>query len=151
MKFRFFRIPVIASESAEDALNQFCAQNPLASVEKQFVADGANSFWSVCVTCIEHESAAKSFRKSKIDYREVLDEKQFAKFAHLRTLRKDLAERDRLPAYALFTNEQLAEMVRQGVGSLQELAAIEGIGAARIEKYGEAFVRALNKAVGGSG
>ncbi|MGH8550415.1 MAG: hypothetical protein ACRERU_17810 [Methylococcales bacterium] len=40
MKFRFFRIPVIDPDHAEDALNQFCAQHAVASIEKQFVADG---------------------------------------------------------------------------------------------------------------
>lgn len=40
MKIRFFRIPVVAPDVAENDLNQFCAQNPLASIEKQFVAGG---------------------------------------------------------------------------------------------------------------
>ncbi|MCI0667667.1 MAG: HRDC domain-containing protein [Methylococcaceae bacterium] len=145
MKFRFFRIPVIAPEHAEDALNKFCAQNPIASIEKQFVADGEKSFWSICVTGLENEPAARNTKKDKIDYREVLDEKQFAVFARLRTLRKGLAEREGVPAYALFTNEQLAEMVRQQIASLAGMAAIEGVGKARIDKYGEAFLRALKQ------
>jgi superfamily II DNA helicase RecQ len=57
----------------------------------------------------------------------------------LRTLRKTLADQEGVPAYALFTKEQLADMVRRPVLSLEGLAGIDGVGQARVEKYGDAF------------
>ncbi len=75
----------------------------------------------------------------------MLSERDFAQFAELRNLRKALAEREGLPAYALFTNEQLAEMVRRRVDSVAAMGKIEGVGPARLEKYGEAFVQALRR------
>ena len=52
-----------------------------------------------------------------------------------------------MPAYALCTNEQLAEMVRRPVQSLDSLAGIDGVGQARVEKYGGAFLRILKESL----
>ena len=87
--------------------------------------------------------AAGRPEKTKIDYREVFDERDFATFAALRTLRKELAEAEGVPAYALFTNEQLAAMVRGKARTVADLAAIEGVGKSRVEKYAAAFLKAL--------
>ncbi len=48
-----------------------------------------------------------------------------------------------MPAYALFTNEQLAAMVRQRVATAAALAEIDGVGAARVAKYGAPFLDVL--------
>ena len=42
------------------------------------------------------------------------------------------------------TNEQLAEMVKQNIAEPLELTRIEGIGAARIEKYGSDLLSVLD-------
>ena len=51
-------------------------------------------------------------------------------------------------ALAVFTNEQLAEMVRQRVATAAALAAIAGVGEARLARYGPAFVDLLAEGVG---
>jgi superfamily II DNA helicase RecQ len=84
-------------------------------------------------------------RQKRVDYREVLPAEEFAIFSNLRHLRKELAEQEGVPVYALFSNDQLAAMVRQRVISLEGLHAIEGVGKARLEKYGEAFIRILKR------
>ena len=45
--------------------------------------------------------------------------------------RKHLAQRDGVPLYAVCSNEQLAALVTHRISSLGEMAAIEGMGAAR--------------------
>ena len=50
MKFRFFIVPAQYPEDGEEALNAFCSGHKVTAVEKQFVALGADSFWSVRVT-----------------------------------------------------------------------------------------------------
>jgi superfamily II DNA helicase RecQ len=81
-----------------------------------------------------------------VDFKEVLSEAEFAVFARLRALRKQLAEAEGVPAYALFTNEQLAEMVQQRVSTATGLRQIAGVGEARVEKYGPAFLDLLTQA-----
>jgi superfamily II DNA helicase RecQ len=73
----------------------------------------------------------------------VLDEKDFAIFAKLRTLRKSMAEKEGLPVYALFSNEQLAAMVQKRITTREALGAIDGVGKSRLEKYGQAFLELL--------
>lgn len=64
-------------------------------------------------------------------------------FAKLRALRKTLAEQEGVPAYAVFTNEQLAEMVQRRVVTATGLRDIPGIGEARADKHGAAFLAVL--------
>jgi len=132
MKHQFFAISALDPSEGQEALDSFCAAHRVIAVDKQLVADGPASFWSLCVSYQDPGSGPQGQRRPRVDYKELLSEQEFTLFARLRSLRKELAEREGVPAYALFTNEQLAE--------------IEGVGPARIEKYGERFVQALTNA-----
>lgn len=146
MKWMFFCIPARQPGQAGEEMNRFCASRQVVSVDKEFVPDGANSFWSVCVGYRRSGAVAtpgKTGIKNKVDYKEVLNEADFAVYASLRELRKQIAAKEGVPAYALFTNEQLSQMVVNRVSSLAQLGRIDGIGRARLEKYGEAFIRLL--------
>jgi len=146
MRYRFFTIPVADPGPAQDEMDAFLASHRILSVEKEFVADGRHSLWCLCVAYLDSGQAPAQVRKGSIDYREVLSRPDFEAYARLRGLRKELAERDGTPAYAVFNNEQLAEMVRRRVSSKAELAAIEGVGKARVERYGDPFIEALRLA-----
>jgi len=56
MKYRFFMIPAQNPSSATDRIECFCSQHRIIEIEKQFVASGSSSFWSVCVTWAEQEA-----------------------------------------------------------------------------------------------
>ena len=112
MQIQFFQVPVHASQV--DGLNRFLSTHRVTSIERQFVSDGANSFWSICVTFESGDPPQTSIQqKGRVDYRDVLTEEQFRIFAKLRVLRKDLSERDKVPPYSIFNNEHLAEVVRR--------------------------------------
>ena len=143
MKYRFFSIPAMIPDDMQEEMNRFCAAHRVISIEKQFVQDGERSYCALCVGYVEKPVGPLSPRKGHVDYREVLGAADFVLFAKLRDLRKKLAEQEGVPAYALFTNEQLAQMVQQRVTTKAELAALDGVGPARIEKYGEAFLQLL--------
>ena len=64
-------------------------------------------------------------------------------FVRLRNLRKEIAEKDSVPSYSIFNNEQLAAMVTGKVDSLASMQTIAGVGEARVSKYGEAFLNEL--------
>ncbi|GAB6907537.1 HRDC domain protein [Desulfosarcina cetonica] len=143
MKYAFFSIPARHPDDSQQSLNTFCSGCQVLNVEKEFVADGERSFWSVCVTWIDGDGDKKNLPKSRIDYKEILNEQDFAVFAKLRSLRKSIADKEGLPLYALFSNEQLAVMVQQRVTTQSALAAIDGVGKARIGKYGQEFLALL--------
>jgi superfamily II DNA helicase RecQ len=145
MQLKAFMIPVHDGGAATEEVNAFLRSNRILSVDRHFVQDGANSVWAICVSYLGEANRAQtaSAKRSKVDYREVLSEADFAVFAKLRDLRKELAEREAIPAYALFTNEQLAAMVQKRVRNGAALKEIEGVGEARATKYGAAFLQVL--------
>ncbi len=61
----------------------------------------------------------------------------------LRTLRTSIARREKLPAYCIFPDRTLVEMAARKPGSLAALAAVHGVGPAKLEKYGELFLAAM--------
>jgi ATP-dependent DNA helicase RecQ len=64
-------------------------------------------------------------------------------FQRLRGLRKDLADEQRVPAYIVFSDKVLIEMATRRPASERELLAVPGVGPAKLEKYGAAFLAAL--------
>ena len=148
MQLKFFDIPVHQAEEAGEDLNRFLRAHRIINIERHFVSAGANSSWAICVSYVEGGVRPASTKRSKIDYRDVLSEPDFALFSRLRELRKRLAAEEGVPVYALFTNEQLAEMVQKRASSLSDLAAIDGVGKARIDRHGQAFLSLIREASG---
>jgi superfamily II DNA helicase RecQ len=154
MPFEFIQIPANGQGSAKEELNKLLRGGRIASVRKEFVPNGEDSFWAFCIEFLDGVLGTDKTRGGsgpKVDYKEVLSAEDFAVFSKLRDLRKALSEKEAIPAYSIFTNEQLAAMVTGKVDSQAALAKIEGIGAARIEKYGAAFLAALKNVARASG
>ena len=78
-----------------------------------------------------------------MDYRELLKPEEFEVFSTLRDWRKEVAEKEGVPVYTIFTNEQLADMVRRRVSSKTQLKEIDGVGDGRLEKYADAVLGRL--------
>ncbi len=63
----------------------------------------------------------------------------------LRACRKELADKQGVPPYVIFHDTTLLDMLERKPGNLSELAEISGVGAAKLEKYGEVFLEALSR------
>jgi ATP-dependent DNA helicase RecQ len=66
-------------------------------------------------------------------------------FEKLRELRKEIAAKEGVPAYMVFSDASLRDMCRKKPASLVQFSAVNGVGSVKLEKYGEAFVRAIRK------
>ena len=64
-------------------------------------------------------------------------------FQRLRTLRKELADARGVPAYIVFSDRVLWEMIDRSPRSPEEMLRVPGIGPAKLEQYGDAFLAAL--------
>lgn len=62
----------------------------------------------------------------------------------LRACRKQLADQQGVPPYVIFHDTTLFAMLEQRPKNLSELAGVSGVGAAKLEKYGELFLKTLN-------
>lgn len=149
MQYGFFRISAMQPETGQSQLNRFLAESAVLSVEKCFVTDGQSSYWSV-VVCYT-ESADKPPVRGRVDYREILSPADFAVFAELRKLRKEIADAEAIPPYAVFNNEQLAELVSRRVATPAAVGEIDGIGPARVEKYAGRFLARIAELQSASG
>ena len=58
----------------------------------------------------------------------------------LKQLRKQLADRESCPAYHIFTDDSLEDMVAQKPITLGDFNLIRGVGQIKLEKYGRVFV-----------
>jgi ATP-dependent DNA helicase RecQ len=64
-------------------------------------------------------------------------------FQRLRALRKHLADEQGVPAYIVFNDRTLREMAERRPSSPGELLDVSGVGPAKLERYGSAFLRAV--------
>ncbi len=144
MRFHFFTIPAADLGPATEALNAFCAAHTVLGVERRFIAAGEGGYWSVSLTVAADSHASNKRGGGKVDYRESLPADQFALYARLRTQRKALADERGIPAYQVFTNDQLAAMVQRRLTSREQLATIDGVGEGRLDAYAEAMLEILS-------
>jgi len=138
MQIQLFHIPVFTNDEELKRLNAFLRGNKIIDIEKQFVNNGNHSFWSILVRYLVSQQVQNlnDLPKTKVDYKTILDAETFKKFSRLREIRKMLAIEDAVPAYAVFTDEELS-----GIAQLQQITknnmlSIKGIGEKKVEKYG---------------
>jgi len=145
MRLKCFAIPALTPDEAADEVSRFLASHRILTIDRKLVDDGPASYWAICVT-YQQASEPSPAKYSKTDYRDLLSEEDFAIYARLRNLRKELAQREAVPAYAIFTNEQLATIVRERVSSVEQLGAISGVGTSKVQKYGDAMLALARQA-----
>ncbi|MCU7939894.1 MAG: DNA helicase RecQ [gamma proteobacterium symbiont of Bathyaustriella thionipta] len=63
----------------------------------------------------------------------------------LRVKRNELAQEQGVPAYIIFHDATLMEMVEYHPTTVHELSQINGVGATKLEKYGDEFLCVLNQ------
>ena len=61
-------------------------------------------------------------------------------FDHLRHLRKEIATREHVPPYVVFSDATLKDMCRVQPATLDEMLDVKGIGEMKLHKYGQEFL-----------
>jgi ATP-dependent DNA helicase RecQ len=64
-------------------------------------------------------------------------------FERLRALRRQIADKEAVPAYIVFSDAVLRDLARRAPKSLAEMRGVSGIGPAKIERYGQLFLDAI--------
>ena len=72
-----------------------------------------------------------------------LDAAASQRFDALKAWRGEVAREHNLPAFVVFHDATLAQMARERPGSLQALAGVSGVGAKKLEAYGQELLRVL--------
>lgn len=143
MQIKILSIPIIGGESANEELNIFLRSKKILQVENQLISNQSGIFWSFCIKYLDTAPTPLAPERVKIDYKQVLEEAIFKRFSRLREIRKQIAQDEAIPAFAVFTDEELAELAKLPEFTLSKMKTIKGIGDKKVEKYGEKFTKAI--------
>lgn len=138
MQIKIFTIPILGGEWIVEELNKFLRAKKILGIESQLVSDNTGTYWSFCVRYLD---GLDQLSKPRIDYREQLDPDRFGRFANMRELRKKIAQEEGVPAFAIFTDEELAKFAAFEKLTIQNMQSVKGIGEKKIQKYGQQFVK----------
>lgn len=92
---------------------------------------------------IKEPSKSKSTKKATSK----LSVKDTEFFEILRKTRQEIAKQDEVPAFVIFGNASLLDMVNKKPKTKQEFSQISGVGATKLEKYWPLFKDVLVKGV----
>lgn len=67
--------------------------------------------------------------------------------SNLRQLRKQLANQERMPAYIIFSDAALQDMVYKKPVTLDAFSDVKGVGDAKLQKYGTQFIALIRSAL----
>ncbi|HBZ45177.1 MAG TPA: DNA helicase RecQ [Maritimibacter sp.] len=81
--------------------------------------------------------------KSRPVVKALVSEEDAPLLSALKAKRRALAEAIRAPAYVIFPDRTLIEMAETRPATLDDMARISGVGAKKLEKYGEAFLSVI--------
>ena len=75
--------------------------------------------------------------------REMVSEEDAPLLAALKSKRRELAEAQRVPAYVIFPDRTLIEMVNLRPETLDDMARVSGVGAKKLQSYGREFLSVI--------
>ncbi len=152
MQIKIFDILASASEQDVEIVNKFIRGHKVVDIDKQFYVSSDNvAHWSLCITYLAmayQQQNNQSEKREKVDYKNVLSAEDFEKFTKLRAIRKKLAEDNAIPAYAVFTDSELAQIAQLPSVDGRLLKQITGIGDKRVEKFGNLICEIYNEISG---
>lgn len=150
MQIKIIDIPAQGSEAMQEQLNKFLRLQKILDIDRKFYVSSDNvGHWSLFITYLPTPTTVSSSteKREKVDYKELLSEADFDKFVKLRLIRKQLAVDDAVPAYAVFTDAELAQIAQLSQVTLKDLQHITGLGEKRIEKYGKLLCAYYNEEI----
>lgn len=146
MQIQIFTIPIYDGEEELKEMNKFLRSHCVAEIQKTFIPTANGGSWSFCITYLESVKVSEpEIKRGKVDYRNELNEKDFALFCEMRKVRKQIAANEAIPPFAIFTDAELAEIAKLEEITLSSMKKIQGIGERKIEKYGSYFLEIANE------
>lgn len=82
-------------------------------------------------------------RKPAVVVRAQVSDEDAPLLSALKAKRRALAEAARVPAYVIFADRTLIEMAEKRPATLDAMARISGVGAKKLESYGDAFLQVI--------
>ncbi len=145
MQIKLFTISIGDSGAILDEMNRFLKANKILEVQSHLIGNDNGACWCFCIRYIEKSFSTTSASKTKVDYKHVLDEITFKKFSELRVIRKKVAAEEDVPAFVVFTDEELASLAKLETITKKNMLSIKGIGDKKVERYAKYFIDEVQK------
>lgn len=139
MQIKIFTIPVMGGEALSEEFNAFLRSRKILQVEQHLAQEAQGAVWCFCVRYLDGDAYSYG-PKEKVDYKKVLDEESFARYAAMKVLRKKIADEEAVYAYQVFSDWELAELAKLGEITPASMKKVKGIGEKKVEKYGKYFL-----------
>ena len=139
MQIKILTIPILGGELLMQELNVFLRSKKILAVDQHLIQDGPAAFWTFCIKYLDDTTLAERDQQ-KIDYRKVLDEETFNRFAQLREIRKRISTEENIPSYVIFTDAELSNLAKLDPLTLENMKTVKGVAERKVEKYGRHFV-----------
>jgi superfamily II DNA helicase RecQ len=125
MQIRLFTIPVGDSGNILVEMNRFLRSHKILEARENFIGGEHGACWCFSIRYMEQQFSPSNEQKTMVDYKEVLDESTFQRFSKLREIRKKAATEEGLPAFAIFTDEELAGLAGLKTITRKEMLSIK--------------------------
>lgn len=145
MQVKLFNIPISDTGQAIEEMNKFLRSHKVIELQQELVNNNNGAVWCFCARYILNASPETTTIKRKTDYKNVLGGESFKIFTQLREIRKQIAKEEAIPAYAVLTDEEMAEIARLKSIELSTIKTVKGIGEKKTEKYGAKIIELFNK------
>ena len=143
MQIKIFSIPIMGGEKLNEEMNLFLRSKKIVDIQSQLITLQQNAFWGFNIKYLDDVVGFSSGEKGKVDYREVLDEASFKRFAKMRLERKAIAVAENVPAFTILTDEQMAGIAKIEDLTISKMKTVKGIGEKTIEKYGKQLFNSI--------
>ncbi|MDP6775696.1 MAG: HRDC domain-containing protein [Candidatus Latescibacteria bacterium] len=134
-------------------LRDFLKDKEVLGIRDHFFVKDQSPYLAVVVTYnllgLEEGQTARTQQKDRgrrEEWREILQEPDWPLFNALRDWRNGQGKEEGVPPYVVCTNRQLAEIAHRRPPSLSKLATTEGLGKAKVERYGAAILDIVTQA-----
>jgi ATP-dependent DNA helicase RecQ len=132
-------------------LREFLKDKDVLSIRDHFFMKHEVPYLTVLVTYHMHQvtptpAQQASPPQKEAAWRTLVAEVDVPLFNTLRDWRSERSKREGVPPYVICTNRQFAAMLKTRPQSLSTLAAIEGFGKGKLDKYGQELLALLAQA-----
>ena len=141
IQLKHFTIPITAAGTEDDEINKFLRGHQVLNAQEKLVCHQSEQYWCITVRYAAAGSSGKTPRRQSVDYREVLAPEVFARFVDLRKRRKEIAATEEIPAFAVFTDKELAAIAELESPLASDLEQVEGIADKRVKRFGQRILQ----------
>lgn len=137
MQIKLYTVPVFDSEKIEEELNRFLRGHRILQLERHFCADNGG-YWAIMIEYVDGDPVAEAppaSRRERKDFTEGLTEEEKLRFEYYKKVRKQLSDKNSIPAYLVFTNEELALLAKIPELSEDTTRNVKGIAPQRLKDY----------------